>query len=597
MSGEELNGGNGIPGSQGRSHTAASRGLKPAAQRMGGGTAGSLPAVRAAAAWAVVLFAGLGLTGCASSGQGRSTRGNAPMPNALPAAAASPGPTGTRPDATYDGPTATGVVFHDRNRNGTRDRNEPGIREVRVSNGREVVLTDRDGRYRLPVDDDTILFVIKPSGWMTPLNEQNLPRFHYIHKPAGSPSLRYAGVQPTGPLPDSVDFPLHRQREPKKFNVVYFGDPQPYTIEEVDFYAHDVVEDVMGTDAAFGVSLGDLVGDDLSLFEPLNAATAHVGIPWYHVYGNHDMNFDSPDDEHADETFERVYGPACYAFDYADVHFVVIDDVFWTGAGYENKGKYVGRVGQRQLEFIRNNLLFVPRDKLVVLMMHIPLTDVEDRADLFELLSDRPRTFSIAAHHHTMHHSFYGRDEGWDGSEPHHHFVNATTSGSWWRGVRDEEDIPHTTMRDGGPNGYTVATFDGGDYRLRFQAARRPADHQMTIYAPNEVPLADAGSAEIVVNVFAGSEKSTVEMRLGGEGDWRRLERVEREDPFYLRLKAEEALRGDTDRKLPRTELVRHLWQAPLPKPPSPGTYVVEVRTKDMFGQTYEDRRMVRFTP
>ena len=36
---------------------------------------------------------------------------------------------------------------------------------------------------------------------------------------------------------------------------------------------------------------------------------ATVGIPWYNVHGNHDMNFLATDDRYADETFERVYGP------------------------------------------------------------------------------------------------------------------------------------------------------------------------------------------------------------------------------------------------------------------------------------------------
>lgn len=488
-----------------------------------------------------------------------------------------------------------GAVFHDRNRNGIRDRGERGLSGVPVSNGRDVVLTDRDGRYRLPIDDDTILFVIKPSGWMTPLNELNQPQFHYIYKPAGSPPLRYPGVAPTGTPPASVDFPLHRQREQKKFDVILFGDPQPYTIEEVDFYAHDIVEEVIGTEAAFGVSLGDLVGDDLSLFEPLNEATALIGLPWYNVLGNHDINYDSPDDEHSDESFERVYGPACYAYNYADVHFIILDDVFWTGAGEVNKGKYVGRIGERQLAFIRNDMQFVPRDRRVVLMMHIPLPEVEDRVELFELLKDRPRTLSFAAHHHTMHHDMLDADDGWKRPEPHHHFVNATTSGSWWKGVRDEEDIPHATMRDGAPNGYSVATFDGGDYRIRFKAARRPQNHQMSIFAPNEVTLAEVHEAEVVVNVFAGSEKSTVEMRLAPDGPWTRLERVEREDPFYLRLKAEEERCGDTERKLPRTELVPHLWRGPLPTASKPGTHAIEVRTTDMFGLTYHDRRVVRY--
>ena len=102
---------------------------------------------------------------------------------------------------------ARGIVFHDANGNEKFDDGEKPLPSIRVSNGREIVSTDESGRYQLPVDDDTILFVIKPRGWRTPLGESMLPRFYYIHKPQGSPELRYGGVDPTGPLPKSVDFP------------------------------------------------------------------------------------------------------------------------------------------------------------------------------------------------------------------------------------------------------------------------------------------------------------------------------------------------------------------------------------------------------
>ncbi|MCS7273628.1 MAG: hypothetical protein NZ550_05720, partial [Fimbriimonadales bacterium] len=75
--------------------------------------------------------------------------------------------------------------------NGIRDAGERGIPNVLVSNQREVVKTDAQGRYRLPVNDDTIIFVVKPRGWRTPLSEANVRRFYYVHKPNGSIPLRY----------------------------------------------------------------------------------------------------------------------------------------------------------------------------------------------------------------------------------------------------------------------------------------------------------------------------------------------------------------------------------------------------------------------
>ena len=122
--------------------------------------------------------------------------------------------------------TARGVVYHDRNNNGARDSGEKGIAGVRVSNGSDIVTTGEDGGYALPVGDDTIVFVLKPRDWMTPVDETQLPQFYYIHKPKGSPRQQYPGVKPTGGLPESIDFPLVRREEPDTFQAIMFGDTQ-----------------------------------------------------------------------------------------------------------------------------------------------------------------------------------------------------------------------------------------------------------------------------------------------------------------------------------------------------------------------------------
>ena len=88
-----------------------------------------------------------------------------------------------------------------------------------------MVITDDNGRYHLPIDDDDALFVIKPRGYRTPFIDRWLPQFYYLHKPEGSPTLDFAGVEATGPLPDSIDFPLYPQREPDQFKAIFFGDP------------------------------------------------------------------------------------------------------------------------------------------------------------------------------------------------------------------------------------------------------------------------------------------------------------------------------------------------------------------------------------
>jgi lysophospholipase L1-like esterase len=492
---------------------------------------------------------------------------------------------------------ASGTVYQDANGNGRFDRREPPLAGIRVSNGREIVRTGPDGVYQLPVDDDTTLFVIKPAGLRTPLDENGLPQFYYLHKPNGSPASKFPGVAATGPLPESVDFPLYPQPEPDTFNAVLLGDTQTRDLTEVGYLAHDVVEELIGTKASFGVTLGDIVFDDLSMFEPVAATIAMTGIPWYNVIGNHDLNLEAKDDAHSDETFERNFGPAYYSFDYGAVHFLVLDDVEWFIDDASGKARYRGGLGRQQLAFIRADLAILPADQMVVLMMHIPLPEVNDCQNLYRLIEQRPFCLSISGHKHYHEHRFITDKDGWRGPESHHHVINVTACGSWWSGAPDERGIPHTTMSDGAPNGYTILTFDGRQYTFDFKAAGRPADYQMNIHAPDQIATDQLAGTVVHVNVFNGSERSTVEMQFGESDAWLPMERVVTTDPTYQAVvAAEQAIADKPWRTLDSPKKSAHLWTAELPGGAEPGTYTLRVRTTDMHGRSYTAYRVIRVT-
>lgn len=495
---------------------------------------------------------------------------------------------------------ARGVVFDDANRNLKRDAGEAGVPGVLVSNGREVVRTDTDGRYTLPIAGESIVFVTKPAGWAVPVDERQLPRFYYLHYPAGSRpglDLEYPGIEPTGPLPASIDFPLHRHEEPNRFRMLALTDPQPSSDRELDYVRDDLVPELAGLEVAFGIVAGDIVGNKLELYPRYTEIMSKAGIPLWHLPGNHDMNFDAPEDRFSLETYKRTFGPPDYSFDYGNVHFVMLDNLIFDA---ERNNSFRPGFTDEQLAWLANDLELVPDDRLVVLAMHVPLKgNLANRDALFRLLATRPHVYTLAGHTHVNDHYYLGREDGFEGSKPLHHQVLAAGSGSWWSGPRDTRGIPVADQGDGVPNGYTVVTFDGNRYSARYKALHESADHQMRItFDQPEIenrrftPSAE-GLPQLVVNVFDGGQRSKVVYRVD-DGPYVAMERTERADPFIAQLYARNP---ETLKRWLKVKESSHIWTAALPRDLAPGVYRVSVRTTDQFGQLFEASELFEVAP
>jgi len=489
---------------------------------------------------------------------------------------------------------AKGYIYHDLNGNGKKERQEKGISGVSVSNGVQVVQTDKNGQYELPVGKDNILFVIKPAGYGVGMNEFNQPQYYYIHKPEGSPALTYKGVAPTGKLPKSVDFGLMQQEEPTTFTSLIFGDPQAYTLEEMDFFSKGIVSEVKGVEnIAFGLSLGDLVGDDLVLHSPYIKAVSEVGIPWYNLMGNHDMNYDAVSDSLSDETYEANFGPANYSFNYGNAHFIILDDILYPDPRDGNG--YWGGFRKDQLDFVENDLKYVDKDKLIVLAFHIPLLHQNedsfrnaDRQRLFDLLKDFPNTLSMSAHTHLQRQNFYTKADGWHQEKPHHEYNAGTTSGDWYSGEINEKGVPVSTMRDGTLKGYAFLNITGNQYTIDYKVAGYPEDYQIKVFNPKVVAKGRSTSAVIAANFFMGTKGNKVEYRVD-EGAWVTMNYVEAPDPSFLGS----LFRWDTmedlvpGRRPSNAVNSTHLWQGRIPTNLEVGEHRIEVRATDMFGRTF----------
>jgi hypothetical protein len=259
----------------------------------------------------------------------------------------------------------------------------------------------------------------------------------------------------------------------------------------------------------------------------------------------------------------------------------------------------------------------VEHSQLVVLMMHIPIMELDEARALYALLKDFPHTFSLSAHTHVQENVFLGKADGWMQDAPHHHLNHGTACGSWWGGDFDELGIPMTPMADGGPNNYSFITFDGAKYDVDFRVPRRSRDYQMNVWLPERTPSAETAKTEVIANVFGGSSKSRVEMCVDGAKPWTPMSPFTGKDPYlaqavgrhqdFVAKLAEIKGVKEVDksfesqayrdfhmalRKLSGPSDTGHLWKAHLPEGLAPGSHSLAVRTTDMFGRTYSAERI-----
>ena len=140
---------------------------------------------------------------------------------------------------------AKGFVYHDANQNRIKDANESGVAGVAVSNGTDIVHTNGEGEWELPIADDAVIFIIKPKDWMT----RSMKTF-YHNSIISTNRMVILPITNTKQLsllirPAEINFPLYPETASNDFKIVVFYDPQPYSMKDVDFFAEDIVTELI----------------------------------------------------------------------------------------------------------------------------------------------------------------------------------------------------------------------------------------------------------------------------------------------------------------------------------------------------------------
>lgn len=543
----------------------------------------------------------------------------------------------------------TGSVFDDVDRDGTQDPREKGLRGVLVSNGRDVVTTDGKGRYEIAVPVNSTVSITQPAGYQVPLDEDNVAQFHYHHLPEGSPDLTYGGLDPTGPLPSQLNFPVAQSDAtgPEDQNCIIAGDLQTYDLAEVGFARDGAIKDLSDRDDFPGCGvlfIGDVVGDDLSLYPNVRDLVSTIDAPIRFLPGNHDLDFDAQTAEHSFDTFKAQLAPAYYSYDVGNTHVVALNTVRYPCtpevdnadgnrpecADPEGDPRYNGRLNDDQLAWLEADLAQVPEDKLILLASHIPLLTYADEgsyihqvdqvAQIYDIVGDRPAV-SVAGHTHSIENMAQGDAiQGWQDTYgidalPFPHLTSGAISGDWYSGVLTPDGYPVAIGRDGARPGVVTLEIADNEFVERFTGTGLPDEHAMNlgINSPtyrdwfeanaegDAEPLTDphlvstddlAGTTWLTTNFWMGATGSTVQVNLDGgdpieavrtqqaEGE-DQLVGAEYSDPYAA---LQQLVNGGSvaDRTM-------HLWRAELPADLAAGTHVAEVTATDHHGRSFTD--------
>ena len=439
-----------------------------------------------------------------------------------------------------------------------------GLPGVAVTDGLSVVETQEDGTFELVTTDrQPFVYLSLPAGYRIPRNAPGTARF-------------YRPIQADGQDEATATFdlePLDGDDDRHAFLVL--ADPQTQDTYETGLLHDQTVPDVQALlqtrpdgEPTFGVACGDIMFDDLSLYPEYERAVQRMGVPFFQVIGNHDLDFGGWTDAASARTFRGHFGPTYYSFDRGAVHYVVLDDVFW------NHDRYFGYLDADQIAWLEADLGRVEAGRPVVVFVHIPAlstqhlrtgetepsphVSITNRAALYQLLEPY-QAHIISGHTHETEHVF--------GGGLHEH-VRAAACGAWWSGP-----INH----DGTPNGYSLYEVRGETLRWRHKSTGHALDHQLRTYAAGSDPKAPD---EVIANVWDWDPEWAVVWVEDGIRRGAMARRIGT-DPLSERLH-----RGD-DKPERRTWVepmpTGHLFYAPAPSSEA----AVRVEVTDRWGETF----------
>ncbi len=384
------------------------------------------------------------------------------------------------------------------------DQYKKSVPNVVITDGYSCVSTNAKGEYSIILNESSkFVYYSTPSAYeiTTESGASNYPSF-YVNLDSVSLSRK----KPT------INFVLKKQKKvEKEFNIIGIADPQVRTEQNIEYFKNETVKDISETLSSYSVNsyglvFGDVLYDMPEITESMKETLSSAPMPMFVAIGNHDEFPDQKTGHKTGEFFSDHFGPLNYSFNRGDVHFVGLDDILFT-----EDGKYKISFSDEQIEWLRQDLSYVPKNKMVVVYFHFPLMPLRkektyNKDKILDLLKDYAEVHLMSGHTHYNHNYIY--EAPYDNIYEH---VQAAACGAFWKS---------TINADGTPNGYAVYEVKGNRIsNLYYKSVGYSKDFQIRLYKGDTVFGGDYGSFSfeqpsdcLVANVWNVDPDWTIEV-------------------------------------------------------------------------------------
>lgn len=404
-----------------------------------------------------------------------------------------------------------------------------GIEGVVVSDGTQCVRTLLTGEFFMTSNLSKVKYVqiSTPSGYV-PEVSGGIPRFYKTK----------ASISPVGGIYDFGDYVITPVSNPDHVTIMITADPQPrknnWTLDKIAYKALEVCQDLYqelydvyhSTSGrhVFGICLGDIVHEDMTLYAQYVSALGTLAYPTYNIIGNHDNNPNGADDDAGAADFESYFGPRNYSFNMGGVHFVMLDNLIMKKNDDGDLKAFDQGLTDEIWDWLQADMAMIPTSTKIMVCAHSPMfkqqsgsertnsakhgghtSSVDGPAfgygDLFDLYNE---VHAWAGHTHSGFNFIYSSSHRHKNVQVH---TLARSTGELWT---------NEYLANGTPRGFTVVEIDNGEITWKFH----PMTRQRSTFQGVTTGYCSAGAPAYDYRAwnYSGSGSSRVAVMKDGSG-------------------------------------------------------------------------------